>query len=212
MLRACVLQYDQNWDKCLSLAEFSYNNIHQTSLKMALFEALYGRRCRTPLSWSQTGERKIFGPDLVTKAEEKVKTIQNNLKAAQCRQKSYANLRRRPLQFQVGNFVYLWVSPTRGILRFGIKGKLAPRYIGPFEIIEVCGPIAYRLQLPPQLAAIHDIFHVSQHRKCVKVPTKIINPQAIKIEPDLTYTEHPIWVLDTKERSTRRETIKMFKI
>jgi hypothetical protein len=92
------------------------------------------------------------------------------------------------------------------------KREAAPRYIGPFEITEVCGPVAYRLQLPPQLAAIHDIFHISQLRKCVKVPTEIIDPQAIKIESDLTYIEHPIRVLDTKERSTRRETIKMFKI
>jgi hypothetical protein len=99
MLRACVLQYDTNWDKCLALAEFSYNNSYPTSLKMAPFEALYSHRCRTPLSWSQTGERKIFGPDLVTEVEEKVKTIQNNLRAAQSRQKSYADIRRRPLQF-----------------------------------------------------------------------------------------------------------------
>jgi predicted oxidoreductase len=112
MLRACTLQYDQNWDKFLSLAEFSYNNSYQTSLKMAPFEALYGRRCRTPLSWSQIGECKIFGLDFVTEAEEKVKTIQNNLKAAQSRQKSYADIRRRPLQFQIGDFVYLRVSPT----------------------------------------------------------------------------------------------------
>jgi hypothetical protein len=95
--------------------------------------------------------------------------------------------------------------------RFGVKGKLAPRYIGPFEILEICGPVAYRLQLPPQLAAIHDILHVSQLRKCVKVPTKIIDPQAIEIESDLTYTEYPIRVLDTKE-STRRETIRMYKV
>jgi transposase InsO family protein len=128
--------------ECLSLAEFSYNNSYQTSLKMALFEALYGRRCRTPLSWSQTGERKIFGPDLVTETDEKVKAIQNNLKATQARHKSYADIRRGPLQFQVGNFVYLRVSPTRGIQRFGVKGKLAPRYIGPFEILEICGPVA----------------------------------------------------------------------
>jgi hypothetical protein len=202
----------RTWDKCLSLAEFSYNNSYQTSIKMAPFEALYGRRCRTPLSWSQTSERKIFGPDLVTEAEEKVKTIQTNLKVAQSRQKSYADIRRRPLQFQVEDFVYLRVSPTRGIQRFGVKGKLAPRYIGPFEILKICGPVAYRLQLPPQLAAIHDIFHVSQLRKCVKVPTEIIDSQAIEIEPDLTYTEHPTRVLDTKERSTRRETIRMFKI
>jgi hypothetical protein len=108
--------------------------------------------------------------------------------------------------------VYLRVSPTRGIQRFGVKGKLAPRYIGPFEIIEVCGPVAYHLQLPPQLVAIHDIFHISQLRKCVKVPTEIIDPQAIKIKSDLTYIENPKRVLDAKERSTRRETIKMLKI
>ena len=99
---------------------------------MAPFEALYGRRCRTPLSWSQVGEHKVFGLDLVTEAEEKVKVIQANLKVAQSRQKSYADKRRDHLQFKVGDFIYLRVSPTRGVQRFGIKGKLAPRYIGPF--------------------------------------------------------------------------------
>jgi hypothetical protein len=176
------------------------------------FEALYGCRCQTPLSGSQTGERKIFGPDLVTEAEEKVKIIQSNLKTAQSRQKSYADKRRKPLQFEVGDFVYLRVSPTRGVQRFGMKGKLAPRYVGPFEILETCGPIAYRLQLPYQLAAIHNIFHVSQLKKCIKIPTEVINFQTIKIEPDLSYTEHPIRILDTKERSTRGETVRMFKI
>jgi hypothetical protein len=131
------------------MVEFSYNNSYQTSLKIAPFEALYGHRCQTPLSWSQTGEHKIFGPDLVMEAEDKVKVIQTNPKAAQSRQKSYADIRRRPLQFQVGDFVYLRVSPTRGTQRFGVKGKLAPRYIRPFEILENCGPIAYHLQLPP---------------------------------------------------------------
>jgi hypothetical protein len=140
-----------------------------------------------------------------------VRIIQTNLKAAQSRQKSYADIRRRPLQFQVRDFVYL-VSPTRGIQRFGVKGKLAPRYIGSFEILEIYGSVAYRLQLPPQLAAIHNIFHVSQLRKCIKIPIEIIDSQAIEIEPDLTCTEHPIRVLDNKERSTRRETIRMFKI
>jgi hypothetical protein len=113
------------------------------------------------LSWSETGECKIFGPDLVTEAENKVKIIQANLKTAQSRQKSYADQRRKPLQFQVGDFVYLPVSPTKGVQRFGIKGKLAPRYVGPFKITEACGPVAYRLRLPSQLAAIHDVFHIS---------------------------------------------------
>jgi hypothetical protein len=110
---------------------------------MAPFEALYGRRCRTPLNWSQIGERRVYGPDLVSEAEEKIRIIQANLKMAQFRQKSYADVRRRPLQFQIGDFVYLRVSPTRGVQRFGVKGKLAPRYVGPFEVLEVCGPVAY---------------------------------------------------------------------
>ena len=106
----------------------------------------------------------------------------------------------------------MWVSPTRGVQRFGIKGKLAPQYIGPFQIIETCGPVAYRICLPSQLAAIHDVFHISQLKKCIKVPTEIIKPQDIEIEPDLSDAEYPIKVLDTKERITRREKIKMYKI
>ena len=122
MLRACVIHYDKNWDKCLALAEFSYNNSYQASLKMAPFKALYGRRCRTPLSWSQTGERKISGPELLVEAEEKVKIIQANLRAAQSRQKSYSDKRRDPLKFSIGDHVYLRVSPTRGVQHFGVKG------------------------------------------------------------------------------------------
>jgi hypothetical protein len=148
MLRACIFHYGTSWDKCLALAEFSYNNSYQSSLQMAPFETLYDRRCQTPLSWLETGERQFFGPDLVTEIENKVKLIQANLKAAQSRQKSYADRRRKPLQFQVGEFVYLQVSPTKGVQCFGIKGKLAPRYVGPFEILEVCGPVAYRICLP----------------------------------------------------------------
>jgi hypothetical protein len=212
MLRACIIHYGTSWDKCLALAEFSYNNSYQSSLQMAPFEALYGRKCRTPLSWSEIGERKIFGPDLVIEELDKVRVIQTNLKTAQSRQKSYADQRRKPLQFQVGDFVYLRVSPTKAVQRFGIKGKLAPRYVGPFEILEVCGPVAYKLHLPSQMAAIHDVFHVSQLKKCIKVPMEIVETRAIEIEPDLSYIEQPIQILDTKERVTRRKKIKMYKI
>jgi hypothetical protein len=212
MLRACIIHYGTSWDKYLALAEFSYNNSYQSSLQMSPFEALYGRRCRTPLSWSETGECKIFGPDLVVEAEDRVRIIQTNLKTAQSRQKSYVDRRRKPLQFQIGDFVYLQVSPIKSVQRFGIKGKLAPRYIGPFKILEICGPVAYKLLLPFQMSAIHDIFHVSQLKKCIKVPTKIIKTPAIEIEPDLSYVEQPIKILDTKERVTRRKTVKMYKI
>ena len=212
MLRACVIHYDKNWDKCLPLAEFSYNKSYQASLKMAPFEALYGRRCRTPLNWSQPGERQVYGPDLVAEAEEKVKVIQANLKAAQSRQKSYSDQRRRPLQFNLGDHVYLRVSPTKGVQRFGIKGKLAPRYIGPYQIVEICGPVAYRIQLPEQLSAIHNVFHVSQLKKCVRVPAEILEQEQLQVEPDLTYAEYPDRVLDQKERHTRRQVVTMYKI
>jgi hypothetical protein len=212
MLRACVLHYGKNWDKCLSLAEFSYNTSYQSSLKMAPFEALYGRRCRTPLNWSQVGEREIFGPDLVLEAEEKVRVIKKNLEAAQARQKSYHDKRRKPLQFEVGDHVYLKVSPTKGVQRFGIKGKLAPRYIGPYEIKANYGPVAYQLKLPPHMSAVHDVFHVSQLRKCVRLPTEVLPEPELEIELDLSYQEHPVKVLDQKERSTRARSIRMYKV
>ena len=126
------------------------------------------------MSWSQTGERKNFGSDFVTEAENKVKVIQENLKAAQSRQKSYADKRRKPLQFEVGDHVYLRVSPTKGAQRFHLKGKLSPRYIGPFEILEICGPVAYQIRLPPRLVAVHNVFHISQLKKCVQVPEEIL--------------------------------------
>jgi hypothetical protein len=126
MLRACVLESPQKWDECLPLAEFSYNNSSQESIKMAPFEALYGRRCRTPLNWSETGERLFFRPDLVKEMDEKVQRMRHNLKEAQARQKSYADKRRQPLYIQVRDHVYLKVSPMKSISRFGVKGKLAP--------------------------------------------------------------------------------------
>ncbi|WVZ81457.1 hypothetical protein U9M48_028832 [Paspalum notatum var. saurae] len=187
MLRACALTYSTKWDECFPLAEFAYNNSYQKSMNMAPFEALYGRRCRTPLNWSEPGERVTFGPDLVTQAEEQVKFIQSNLKSAQSRQKSYSDRRRRPLVFEKGDHVYLRVSPMKRVHRFGVKGKLAPRYVGPFKITEQCGPVAYRLELPPHLAAVHDVFHVSQLKKCLRVPEEEVDTSQVQIEPDLTY-------------------------
>jgi hypothetical protein len=113
MLRGCVIHFDMTWDKCLALAEYAYNNSYQASLKMDPFDALYGRRCHTPLNWSQAGERTLFGPKLVQGAEEKVSVIRENLRAAQMRQKSYHNKDKAPWEFEVGNYVYLKVSPTR---------------------------------------------------------------------------------------------------
>jgi hypothetical protein len=149
MLRACVLAYGAKWEDCLPFAEFSYNNSYQASLQMAPFEALYGRKYRTPLNWSETGDSTIFGPDILQEAEEKVRMIRDYLKAAQSRQKSYADKRRRELTFKIGDFVYLRVSPLKGMQRFQVKGKLAPRFIGPFKILGRRGEVSYQLEMPP---------------------------------------------------------------
>jgi transposase InsO family protein len=162
MLRACALQYGRSWDKSLSYAEFSYNNSYQESLNMVPFKMLYGRRCQTLLFWNETGERKVFRPDILQEVEKKVRMVRENLQVVQSRQKSYANDRRRELSFEVGDFVYLKVSPMRGLRRFKVRGKLAPRFIGPFKILEKRGEVAYQLELPPQLSGVHDVFHVSQ--------------------------------------------------
>ena len=116
------------------------------------------------------------------------------------------------MKFRVGDHVYLRVSPTRGVQRFGIKGNLAPRYVGPYEIIEECGPVAYRLRLPSRLATIHDVFHISQLKKCIRVPTEIIDQQELLVEPDLSYIEYPLRILDQKERGTHQKIVKMYKI
>ncbi|WVZ84746.1 LOW QUALITY PROTEIN: hypothetical protein U9M48_031737 [Paspalum notatum var. saurae] len=193
MLRACAIQYGTSWDKCLPYAEFSYNNSYQASLKKSPFEALYGNRCRTPLFWNQTGEKM---PN----------SNYENLRVAQSRQRSYADVRRRDLSFKVDDHVYLKVSPMRGIRRFNMKGKLAPRYIGPFKILEKKGEVAYRLELPPGLSGVQDVFHL---KKCLRVPEEQAPLEGLEVQEDLTYTEHPVKILDTSERSTRNKRIKM---
>ncbi|WVZ70952.1 hypothetical protein U9M48_019581 [Paspalum notatum var. saurae] len=203
MLRACALTYSTRWDECLLLVEFAYNNSYQKSLEMAPFE--YGRRCRTPLNWSELENVSLLALTWLHKPKN------NNLKRAQSRQKSYSNKRKRPLTFEKNDHVYLRVSPMKGVHRFGVKGKLAPRYVGPFKILERCGPVAYRLELPPHLVAVHDVFHVSQLKKCLRVSEEVVDTSQIQVEPDLTYEEHPIKILDQKQRSTRR-TINFYKV
>jgi hypothetical protein len=197
MLRACALKHGGSWEKSLPYAEFSYNNSYQASLKMSPFEALYGRKCRTPLYWDQTGERQFFGPELIQEAEEQVRMIRENLRIAQSRQKSYADNRRRLLEFKEGDHVYLKVSPIRGMRRFKVKGKLSPRFIGPFLILKRVGEVAYQLELPDHLSDVHDVFHVSQLKKCLRVPEEQLPMEDLSVQDDLTYTEYTIKILDT---------------
>jgi hypothetical protein len=185
--------------------------VYQASLKISPFEALYGRKCRTPLYWDQTGERQFFGPKLIQEAEE-VRIIWENLRVAQTRQKSYADNRRRPLEFEEGDYVYLKVSPLRGMRRFIVKGKLAPHFIGPFMIFRRVGEMAYQLELPASLSDVHNVFHVSQLKKCLRVPEEQLPMEELSVQGDLTYIEYPIKILDTLTRVTRNKVIKMCKV
>ena len=189
----------------LSLAEFAYNNSYQVSIKMAPFEALYGRRCISPICWETLGEWSLTGPDWVRATSEKVQELRQNLLAAQSRQKSYADVRRRDLEFVVGDHVLLRVSPTKGVVRFGTTGKLSPRYIGLFVIIVRVGSLAYHLQLPESLKGVHNVFHVSMLRTYLRDPEHKIDLEPIVVEPNLTVECNPVRILDSSERVMRRE-------
>ena len=154
-----------SWDRHIALVEFVYNNSFQSSIGMAPYEALYGRKCRTLLCWTELSERKVIGPDLIRETEEKVKMIRERLKVATDRQKSYANMKRKHIRYEIGEKVFLKVSPWKKVMRFGKNGKLSPRFIGPYEVIEKVGPVAYRLALPSDLEKIHNVFHVSMLRR-----------------------------------------------
>ncbi|GKF17786.1 hypothetical protein Tco_0062704 [Tanacetum coccineum] len=146
--------------------EFSYNNSYHTSIKAAPFEALYGRKCRSPVCWAEVGEAQLTRPEIIHETTEKIFKIRDRMQAARDRQKSYADKRRRPLEFEVGDKVMLKVAPWKGVMRFGKCGKLNPRYIGPFRIIERIGPVAYRLEFPQELSRVHNVFHVCNLKKC----------------------------------------------
>jgi hypothetical protein len=164
---------------------------------MTPFEILYGRRCRTLLFWSEAGEQKVFGPDILQEAEKQVRMVRENLRVAQSRQKNYGDHRRRELSFEVGDFVYLKVSPMRGLRRFKVRGKLAPRFIEPFMILEKRDEVTYQLELPPQLSDMHDIFHASQLKKCLCVPKEQLSMEYLDAKEDLSYQEYLVKILET---------------
>jgi hypothetical protein len=154
----------------------------------------------------------VFGPDILQEAEKQVCVVRENLRVTQSRQKSYADHRRRELSIEVGDFVYLKVSPMRGLHHFKVRGKLAPRFIGPFKILEKRGEVAYQLELPPQLSDVHDVFHVSQLKKCLQVPEEQLPMEDLNAKEDLSYQEYPVKSLEMSERVTRNKRIKMCKV
>jgi len=212
LLRASTMDFAGSWEDHLPLAEFAYNNSYQSSLKMAPYEALYGRRCRTPACWDIEGQRALLGPEIISNSTEKVELIRKRLKAAQDRQISLSQKHRRERHFSVGDKVFLKVSPWKGLLRFGMRGKLSPRFIGPFDIIQRVGPVAYRLALPPTLARIHDVFHISMLRKSLLDESQVIDSPSIELREDISYEEKPVAILDTSEKMLRGRSIKLVKV
>ncbi|GJW89817.1 putative reverse transcriptase domain-containing protein, partial [Tanacetum coccineum] len=196
----------------LPLVEFSYNNKYHSSVKCAPFEALYGRKCRTPIAWAEVGESKLFGPEIVQETTDKIVQIKERLKAARDRQKSYADNRRKPLEFSVGDKVLLKVSPRKGVVRFGKRSKLLPRYVRPFEIVERVGPVAYRLRLPQELVGVHDTFHVSNLKKCLADVTLHVPLEEVKIDDKLHFVEEPMEIMDREVKKLKKRRIPIVKV
>lgn len=212
MLRTCALDFKGSWDEHLPLVEFSYNNSYHASIGMPPYEALYGRKCRSPVNWDEVGERKVLGPELVQQTKEKVEIIQKRLIAAQNRQRKYADQDRKDMNCEEGEQVLLKVSPWKGVTRFGKKGKLSPRFVGPFEILRRVGKVAYELALPPHMSHIHNVFHVSMLKRYNPDLSHVIDYEPIELQLDLSYIEQPVAIQDRMDRKLRNKTVKLVKV
>ncbi|XP_073051369.1 uncharacterized protein [Primulina eburnea] len=183
---------------------------------MAPYEALYGRKCRSPLNWdmdewrgTKNGQERAIRPDIIQEAMDKIQLIRQRIQTAQSRQKNYADKRRKDLEFEVGDFVLLNVSPRKRIKRTEKKVKFHPRFVGPFEVIEQIDTVAYRLSLPENISGIHNVFHVSQLRKC---KAQLVDHQQIDLEENLTYEEQPVKILDQRIKELRGRPIQLIKV
>lgn len=212
MLRACILDWGGSWENHLPLAEFAYNNSFQASIGMSPYEALYGRPCRTPLCWTQVGERTMIGANIIEETTNKIKILKLKMKEAQDRQKSYADKRRKDIEFVVGDRVYLKMITFKGQARTSKKGKLDPRYIGPFTVLERVGDVAYKLELPATMYAFHDVFHVSQLRKCLTDRDVLLPELPPDLRENLTVEARLVKIIDRMEKKTRRKVINMVKV
>ncbi|KAK9050372.1 hypothetical protein SSX86_000897 [Deinandra increscens subsp. villosa] len=179
---------------------------------MPPFEMLYGRKCRTPVCWGEVGQRELSSREVVRETSAKIDIVRARLKAAQDRQKSYADKRRRPIEFQEGDYVMLKVSPWKGVIRFRKRGKLSPRFIGPFKILARVGKVAYQLELPEELSGIHNTFHVSYLRKCLADESAYVPLDDLVIDDKLNYVERPIAILDRKVKRLRNKEVNQVKV
>ncbi|GJR59037.1 putative reverse transcriptase domain-containing protein [Tanacetum coccineum] len=212
MLRACAIDFGKGWVNHLPLVEFSYNNSYHASIKAAPFEALYGRKCRSPVCWTEVGEAQILGPELIQETTEKIIQIKQRMQAARDRQKSYADLKRKPMEFQVGDKVMLKVSPWKGVVRFGKRGKLNPRYVGPFKVIERVGEVAYKLELPEELSRVHNTFHVSNLKKCHADEPLAVPLDGLYLDDKLHFVEEPVEIMGCEVKRLKQSRIPLVKV
>ncbi|GKC71619.1 putative reverse transcriptase domain-containing protein, partial [Tanacetum coccineum] len=240
MLRACVIDFRKGWERHLPLVEFSYNNSYHASIKAAPFEALYGRKCRSPICWAEVRDVQLTGPEIIHETTEKIVQIQQRLQAARDRQRSYANIRRKPLEFQVGDRVMLKVSPRKGAevgdvqltgpeiihettkkivqirqrlqaARDWQRRKLNPWYIGPFKILERIGPVAYKLELPEELSNVHSTFHISNLKKCLSDESLVIPMKELRLDNKLNFVEEPVEIMDREVKQLKQSRIPIIK-
>ena len=212
MLRACILDHKGSWEEHLPLVEFVYNNSYQVSIQMAPYEALYGRPCGSPICWTEVGESFITGPNLIRDTSEKVSLIRQCLLTDQSRQKSYSDVRRRPLEFEVGDHVFLKVMPKRGVVRFDKYRKLSPRFIRPFEILERVGTVAYQLALPPNMSGVHEVFHVSMLWRYTPYSAHVMDWAEIEVDTDETFEEGQVCIVDSRDQVLRRKTVRLVRV
>nr|GEY68653.1 putative reverse transcriptase domain-containing protein [Tanacetum cinerariifolium] len=191
-----------------ALVEFSYNNSYHATIKAAPFEALYGRKCRSPVCWTEVGEAQILGPELIQETTEKIVQIKERMQAVRDRQKSYADLKRKPMEFQVGDKVMLKVSPWKGVVRFGKRGKLNPRYVGPFKVLERIGDVAYNLDLLDELSRVHNTFHVSNLKKCHADESLAVPLDGLRFDDKLQFVEEPVEIVD-REVKQLKQSVKI---
>ena len=196
----------------MPLVEFSYNNNYQANIQMTPYEALYGRPCRSPICWTEVEESYITGPDLIRDTLEEVGMIQKRLLTAQSRHKSYVDIQRRPLEFETDDLVFLKVMPKKGVIRFEKRGKLSLRYIGPFEVLEWVGAVAYWLAFPPIFSSVLEVFHASMLQKYTSHPTHIVDWGELVVDADETFEEGPMHIMDNREQVLCGKTVRLVKV
>nr|GEX29574.1 putative reverse transcriptase domain-containing protein [Tanacetum cinerariifolium] len=181
-------------------------------IKVALFKALYGRKCRSPVCWAEVRDAQLTGPELIHETTEKIVQIKQRIQAAHGHQRSYVDVRCKPLEFQVGDRVMLKVSPWKGVICFGKRGKLNPRYIGPFKVLAKIGTVAYRLELPQQLSTVHNTFHVSNLKKCLSDEALTISLDEIHIDDKLRFIKEPVEIMDREVKQLKQNHIPIIKV